>query len=93
MLELLTTFNVYCYLQKFTPWTLSIIKQCDLEKKHASPIINEFFYLPSSISGFWILDSGSVSGFWIPAFPYALSSGLQMESEISWIITEVSHFL
>ena len=65
MLELLTTFNVYCCLQKFTPWKLSIIKLCDSEKKHASPIINEFFYL-----------SGSVSGFRIPDFPYARSATL-----------------
>ena len=33
MLELLTTFNVYSYLQKFNAWKLSIIKLCDLEKK------------------------------------------------------------
>ena len=55
MLELLTTFNVYCYLQKVIPWILSIIKLCDLgKKKHASSIINEFFYLSCSISGFRI---------------------------------------
>ena len=64
MLELLTTFNVYCYLQKFTAWKLSIIKLSDLEKKkHASPVINEFFYLSGSVSGFRILVSFPESGF------------------------------
>ena len=63
MLELLTTFNVYCYLQKFTPWKLSIIKLCDLEKKN--------MLHPLSTSFFICLVSGSVSGFRIQAFPYA----------------------
>ena len=63
MLELLTTFNVYCYLQKFTAWKLSIIKLCDLEKKkHTSPVINEFFYLSGSVSGFRLFHTPLLKG-------------------------------
>ena len=45
MLELLTTFNVYCYLQKFTPWILSIIKLCDLAKKHMLHLLSTNFFI------------------------------------------------
>ena len=67
MLELLTTFNVYCYLQKFTPWILSIIKLCDLGKKNMLHLLSTNFFI--CLVPF--PDSGSVSRIRIPAFPYA----------------------
>ena len=39
MVELLTMFNVYCYLPKFSLWKLFIIKLC--ETKNMLHIINE----------------------------------------------------
>ena len=67
MLELLTTFNVYSYLQKFNAWKLSIIRLCDLEKKNMlHPLSTSSFIclvpVPAPFPG---------SEFRIPAFPYA----------------------
>ena len=41
--ELVTMFNVYCYLQKFTLWKLLIIKLCYFEKKPSSAHYQQIF--------------------------------------------------